>query len=124
VAVHSVSHVQILAKPAHPLATHFFPVFIWFFSYSVYSLLEFWGLTRWLLGNSHDEGLIGLVESCMLALDIRYQTSGRQDLPRFGALVELIPLRHVCLILIMSEINYNGAVRGLRGGVLAERLGG
>jgi hypothetical protein len=41
----------------------------------------------------------------------------------FGALVEVIPLRTVGLILIMGEIDYNGAAEGLRGGVPAERLG-
>jgi hypothetical protein len=46
---------------------------------------------------------LGLVETCMLALHIGYHTSGRRDLPRFGAFVEVIPLRHACLILIMGE---------------------
>ena len=67
---------------------------------------------------------LGLAEACMLARDIGYQTSGERDLPRFGALVEVIPLRPACLILIMSEIDYNGAAEGLRGGILAERQGG
>jgi hypothetical protein len=66
---------------------------------------------------------LGLVKSCMLALDIGYQTSGRRDLSRFGALVGVKPLRPACLILIMGEIDYNGAAEGLRGGVPAERLG-
>ena len=66
---------------------------------------------------------LGLVEACMLALDIGYQTSGKRDLPRFGALVEVIPLRPACLILIRGEIDYNGAAEGLRDGVLAERQG-
>jgi hypothetical protein len=67
---------------------------------------------------------LGLAEACMLALDIEYQTSGGRDLPRFGDLVEVIPLRHACLILIMSEIDYIGAVEGVYGGVLTERHGG
>ena len=41
---------------------------------------------------------LGLMESCMLTLDIGSQTSRRQDLPRFGALVEVIPVRPACLI--------------------------
>ena len=41
---------------------------------------------------------LGLMKSRRLALDIRTQTSGEQDLPRFGALVELIPVRPACLI--------------------------
>jgi hypothetical protein len=35
---------------------------------------------------------LGLMESCRLALDIGYQTSKMQDLPRFGALDEVKPL--------------------------------
>ena len=41
---------------------------------------------------------LGFEESCMLALNVGSQTSGRQDLPRFGALVEVIPVRPACLI--------------------------
>jgi hypothetical protein len=53
----------------------------------------------------------------------RIQDKWGRDLPRSGALVEVIPLRPACLILIMSEIDYNGVAEGLRGGVLAERQG-
>ena len=41
---------------------------------------------------------LGLMESCRLALDIETQTSGEQDLPRFGALVEVITVCPACLI--------------------------
>ena len=41
---------------------------------------------------------LGLVEAYILALNVGYQTSGGQDLPRFGALVEVIPVRPACLI--------------------------
>ena len=43
---------------------------------------------------------LGLMESCRLALDIGTQTSGEQDLPRFGALVEVIPVHPACLFFI------------------------
>jgi hypothetical protein len=66
---------------------------------------------------------LGLAEACILARDIGYQTSGERDLPRFGALVEVKHLRHACLILIMGEVNYNGAAEGLREGDLDERQG-
>jgi hypothetical protein len=69
-------------------------------------------------------GSLLLAEFCWLARDIGYQTRRKQDLPRFGALDEVIPLRPACLIFIMSKIGYNGALEGLRGGVLAERQGG
>jgi hypothetical protein len=59
----------------------------------------------------------------MLVIDIGYQTSGERYLPRFEALVEVKPLHHACLILIMSEKDYNQVVERLRGGVLVERQG-
>ena len=58
---------------------------------------------------------LGFEESCMLALNVGSQSSGRQDLPRFGALVEVIPIRPACLILIIDEVDYNGAADRLRG---------
>jgi hypothetical protein len=64
---------------------------------------------------------LGLAESCRLARDIGNQTSKERDLPRFEVLDEVIPLCHASLILIMDEIDYNGATEGLRGDVLAER---
>ena len=54
-----------------------------------------------------DRGL-GLMESCKLTRDIGSQTSGESDLPRFGALDEVKPLRPACLILIMKISGYNG----------------
>jgi hypothetical protein len=55
-----------------------------------------------------DRGL-GLMESCRLTRDIGSQTSGENDLPRFGALDEVKPLRPVCLFLIIIMImGYNG----------------
>ena len=63
---------------------------------------------------------LGLVEACMLALNVGYQTNGRQDLPRFGALVEVIPVRPACLISIIGEVDYNGAADRLRRWVLTE----
>jgi hypothetical protein len=63
---------------------------------------------------------LGLAESCRLARDIGYQTSKDQDLPRFGALDEVITLCLAYLILITDEIDYNGAPEGLYGGVLTE----
>ena len=54
-----------------------------------------------------DRGL-GLMESCKLTRDIGSQTSGESDLPRFGALDEVKPLRPACLILIMKVSGYNG----------------
>jgi hypothetical protein len=58
---------------------------------------------------------LGLVDAYMLALDIGYQTSGGEIYLGFGALVEVIPLRHAYLILIMGAINYNGAADRLCG---------
>jgi hypothetical protein len=54
-----------------------------------------------------DRGL-GLMESCKLTRDIGSQTSGESDLPRFGALDEVKPLRPACLFLIMMIMGYNG----------------
>ena len=51
---------------------------------------------------------LGLMESCKLIRDIGLQTSGESDLPRFGALDEVKPLRHACLFLIMTIMGYNG----------------
>jgi hypothetical protein len=51
---------------------------------------------------------LGLTESYMLAPDIGYQTSKGRDLPSFGALDEVKPLRHACLFLIMKIMGYNG----------------
>ena len=55
---------------------------------------------------------LGLTESCRLTRDIGYQTSGESDLPRFGALDEVKPLRPACLILIMRILGYNGVLKG------------
>ena len=54
-----------------------------------------------------DRGL-GLMESCRLTRDIGSQTSGESNLPRFGALDEVKPLRPACLFLIMMTMSYNG----------------
>ncbi len=51
---------------------------------------------------------LGLTESCKLTRDIGSQTSGESDLPRFGALDEVKPLRPACLFLIMMIMGYNG----------------
>ena len=51
---------------------------------------------------------LGLMESCKLTRDIGSQTSGESDLPRFGALDEVKPLRPACLFLIMMIMGYNG----------------
>ena len=51
---------------------------------------------------------LGLMESCRLTRDIGSQTSGESNLPRFGALDEVKPLRPACLILIMRILGYNG----------------
>jgi hypothetical protein len=65
------------------------------------------------------------METYMLALEIGYQISGEQDLPRFGALVEVISVHPACLIsLLVKYIDYNGAAEGLRRCVLSERQGG
>jgi hypothetical protein len=40
---------------------------------------------------------LGLMESYKLTRDIGLQTSGESDLPRFGALDEVKPLRPACL---------------------------
>jgi hypothetical protein len=66
---------------------------------------------------------LGLVESCILTINVGYQTSGRRDLPRFGALVEVITVRPTCLILIMNGTDFNGAADKL-GGVFDEGQGG
>jgi hypothetical protein len=66
---------------------------------------------------------LGIVESCRLAPDIGYLTSGERDLPRFGAIDEVIPLRPACLILSIGEIDYNGAAKELCGDVFAEEQG-
>ena len=49
-----------------------------------------------------DRGL-GLMESCKLTRDIGTQTSGESDLPRFGALDEVKPLRPACLFFDYDE---------------------
>ena len=54
-----------------------------------------------------DRGL-GLIESCKLTRDIGSETSGESDLPRFGALDEVKPLRPACLFLIMMIMGYKG----------------
>ena len=51
---------------------------------------------------------LGLMESCKLTRDIGSQTSGESNLPRFGALDEVKPLRPACLFLIMMTMGYNG----------------
>ena len=55
---------------------------------------------------------LGLMESCKLTRDIGSQTSGESDLPRFGALDEVKPLRPACLICIMKIMGYNGVPKG------------
>ena len=54
-----------------------------------------------------DRGL-GLMDSYKLTRDIGSQTSGESNLPRFGALDEVKPLRPACLFLIMMIMGYNG----------------
>ena len=51
---------------------------------------------------------LGLTESCKLTRDIGSQTRRESDLPRFGALDEVKPLRPACLFLIMMIMGYNG----------------
>ena len=48
---------------------------------------------------------LGFEESCMLALNVGSQTSGKQDLSRFGTLVEVIPVRLACLISYYSMVD-------------------
>ena len=55
---------------------------------------------------------LGLMESCRLTRDIGYQTNGERDLPRFGALDEVKPLLHACLILIIDNIGLHGVAEG------------
>jgi hypothetical protein len=58
---------------------------------------------RVLLGNAHHEGL--RVEGILQASTRhRYQTNEERDLSRFGALDEVKPLLHACLILIIEYI--------------------
>ena len=52
------------------------------------------------------------MESCRLTRDIGYQTSGGSDLPRFGALDEVKPLRPACLILIAENIGLQWSAEG------------
>ena len=52
------------------------------------------------------------MESCKLTRDIGYQTSGESDLPRFGALDEVKPLRPACLILITENIGLQWGAEG------------
>ena len=52
------------------------------------------------------------MESCRLTRDIGYQTRGESDLPRFGALDEVKPLRPACLILIAETIELQWSAEG------------
>ena len=45
---------------------------------------------------------LGFEESCMLALNVGLPDKREQVLPRFGALVEVIPVRPTCLICYYS----------------------
>jgi hypothetical protein len=57
---------------------------------------------------------LGLMESYRLTRDIGYQTNGERDLHRFGALDEVKPLLHACLILIIEIIGLQWGSRRLR----------
>ena len=59
---------------------------------------------------------LGFWKSCMLALNLGYQRDGEHDIPRFGALDEVIPVRPACLISIIVGVDdYRGAAEELLG---------
>jgi hypothetical protein len=79
-------------------------------------------VTRWLLGNAHDEGL-RVHGNLHVSTGHRIPDKRVARLPRSGDLGEVIPLCLASLILIMSEVVYNGADEGLCDDDLAERQG-
>ena len=72
-------------------------------------------MTRGFLGNAHHDGL-RVLEILHVSTKLRIPERRGHDIPRFGALDEVIPVRPACLISIIVGVDdYRGAAEGLLG---------